>query len=213
MERGTLRRIFGKVAAVIAVVATLAFYTFGFQIGQGYYQDWQQSRPETTIEMVDKAPSPTENLPWAEAGVALLGAYGIGAAAIAAGKKKDRSGYGGGYSSGYSNSSGGGNFFFFGGSGSGGGGGGDGKGAAAALVIVGAAALAAGATVVSYHAVKRNFFTGEGPVGEKPAWERDLWKYESPPPAPAPAPDPIIVKSKPVPFKKKAASAPGGFSL
>jgi len=208
MERGTLRRIFGKVAAVIAVVATLAFYTFGFQIGQGYYQDWQQSRPETTIEMVDKAPSPTENLPWAEAGVALLGAYGIGAAAIAAGKKKDRSGYGGGYSSGYSNSSGGGNFFFFGG-----GGGGDGKGAAAALVIVGAAALAAGATVVSYHAVKRNFFTGEGPVGEKPAWERDLWKYESPPPAPAPAPDPIIVKSKPVPFKKKAASAPGGFSL
>lgn len=182
MERGRLRRIFGKVAACVAVAATFAFYALGFQIGHAYYQDWQQNKAEVTAtwQQPSQHKDYTSNLPWAEAGIALVGAYGVGAAAIAAGKRKDR-GYGGYSSSGYSSSSSNDGFFwgYMWGSSSGRSSGGsssgsskDNGGAAAAVVIIGAVALAAGASVVSYKAVKANFFTGEKPLNDKYEWKR-----------------------------------------
>jgi hypothetical protein len=181
MERGRLRRIFGKVATVVAVAATMAFYALGFQIGHAYYQEWQQNKAEVTAEWSQPREHKdyTANLPWAEAGIALVGAYGVGAAAIAAGKRKDSYG-GGGYSSGYSSSSSNDGFFWgymWGSSGRSGGSSSSGSskdngGAAAAVVIIGAVALAAGASVVSYQAVKRNFFTGEKPLNDKYEWKR-----------------------------------------
>ncbi len=173
VERGRLRRIFGKVAAVVGVIATVAFYALGFQIGAAYVQDYQNSKaPETSISMVEQQASPTANLPWAAAGAAMAVSYGAGFAAIAAGKKRDRYGYSG---SSYSGSSSNDGFFWgymFGSSGNSGGSSrssssSDSKGAAAAIVIVGAAAIAAGATVVNYKGVRANFFTGEEPLKKK----------------------------------------------
>ncbi|MEZ0260870.1 MAG: hypothetical protein ACAH80_07660 [Alphaproteobacteria bacterium] len=183
MERGRLRRIFGKVAAVIAVAATFAFYGLGAQIGHAYYQEWQQNKTDVVISQTMNQPRPTENLPWAATGVALVGAYGMGAAAIAAGKRKDRGYSGGGYSSGYNNSSSNDGFFWgymwgssgrSGGSSSSSGSSKDNGGAAAAVVIIGAVALAAGASVVAYKAVKSNFFTGEEPLKDEWKWKTEV---------------------------------------
>lgn len=167
MERGGLRRVFGKVAAVIAVAATLAFYGLGFNIGHAYYEQWQANKAETVATWVQPAQKHTENLPWAAAGTAAALAYGAGFAGIALGAKK-RS-YGGYYGSSYSSSSSNDGFwlgYVLGGNGSGGRSSGGGSsndkgGAALALVVIGGVALAAGASVVSYKAVKGNFFTGE----------------------------------------------------
>lgn len=234
MERGRLRRIFGKVAAVIAVAATFAFYGLGAQIGHAYYQEWQQNKTDVVISQTMNQPRPTENLPWAEAGIALVGAYGVGAAAIAAGKRKDRGYGGGGYSSSYNSSSNDGFFwgYMWGSSGRSGGSSSSGSskdngGAAAAVVIIGAVALAAGASVVAYKAVKGNFFTGEPPLSEEWKWKTEVKDspFGSPvptnanqipettsssswPPATQPAPQPAPEMSEPGGTKVKK-----GFNL
>lgn len=175
--RGSLKKIFGRVAAVAALAATVAFYGLGFQIGQAYYQQWQQNKAEVT-QTWDAAAAHrdyTENLPWLEAGAAITVAYGAGAAAIAAAKsrRRDYEGYysthgyrGGGYYGGGSYSNGNDGFWlgYVLGNSNGGGSrssysssGKNNGGAAAAIVIVGAVALAAGASVVSYKALKENF--------------------------------------------------------
>lgn len=173
----SLRKIFGKVAACIAVAATIAFYSLGFTIGHAYYEQWQDNKASVTQSWDAHASQhdKTENLPWALAGGALALSYGAGFTGIALGRKKQSSSYSGGssYDSGYRSND---NFWwgYWMGSSSGRSGGSsssssssnDKGGAAAALVIVGAAALAAGATVVSYKAVKANF-TGEEPEPEE----------------------------------------------
>jgi hypothetical protein len=171
----SLRKIFGKVAACIAVAATLAFYGLGLNISNAYYQQWQENKAAVTQTWDGGGAARhdrTENLPWALAGGALALSYGAGFAGIALGRKKQGSSYGGSsyYDSGHHSSNDG----FWWGYWAGGGGrsGGsssssssstkDNGGAAAAIVIVGAVALAVGGTVVSYKAVKANF-TGEEP--------------------------------------------------
>jgi len=177
-QRGKLRRIFGKVAAVVSLAATFAFYALGFNIGHAYFNEWQANKAETSVTQTYNETAPrqdyTANLPWAAAGTALALSYGAGFAGIALGKRKDDDGYS--YSSYGGSSSGSSDNFWLGyvlGSNNGGssrsssGSSKDNGGAAAALVIVGAVALAAGASVVSYKAVKGNFFTGEPPIIDK----------------------------------------------
>lgn len=215
-ERGKLRRIFGKVAAVVSLAATFAFYALGFNIGHAYYAEWQANKAETAVTQTYQETAPREdhtaNLPWAAAGTALALSYGAGFAGIALGKRKDRDGYS--YSSSYSSSGSSDNFWLGyvlgsnNGGGSGGGGGKNNGGAAAAVVIIGAVALAAGASVVSYKAVKGNFFTGEPPIFDK---EKDaLTQLASKPERPllediqtkteiAPEPEPVPSTPEPVP--------------
>lgn len=221
--RGTLRRIFGKVAAVVALAATVVFYGLGFQIGHAYYAEWQSNKAAETQTYEATQPARqdhTANLPWVAAGASLGLAYGMGFAGIALGKKKDSYTYGSYGSSG----SGGNDNFWLGyvmGSNNGGGGSSSSSknngGAAAAIVIVGAVALATGASVVSYKAVKGNFFTGEPPIfksevkdtleelaskSSRPSLEETFAaKAEAKPPAPSsppPAPEPSGTANDPV---------------
>ena len=161
-EKGSLRRAFGKVAAVVSLVATMAFYALGFNISAAYYNQWQDNKADATaVTQTWKAPAQdrTAHLPWGQAGGALGISLAAGFTGIALGRR--RNSYGGGsgyYSSGSSNDG-----FFWGymmGSSNSGGGGSssDDAGGAAALLVGGAAvALAAGASVVSYKALKANF--------------------------------------------------------
>lgn len=205
-QRGTLRRIFGKVAAVIAVAATLVFYGLGFQIGHAYYEQWQDNKAAATETWNATTPAAdhTANLPWVAAGASMGLAYGAGFAGIALGKKKDRYYYGGG---GSNYSSGGNDNFWLGyvlGSNNGGSRSSgsssskDNGGAAAALVIVGAAALAAGASVVSYKAVRANFGTGEPPIfaeEKRPSLTEIADSTFKPRIEETPAPAPVVVEA------------------
>lgn len=217
MERGRLRRIFGKVATAVAVVATVAFYALGFQIGAGFYHQWQENKAPTAVTQVEHVDH-TANLPWAAAGVAGAVAYGAGFAGIAAGKKRDTYGYGG-YSS-YSSSNDDGFLwgYVLGSSGRSGGSSSsssskDNGGAAAALVIIGAAALAAGATVVSYKAVKANYFTGEPPLSasknrtslEELSASKSFKRFNQPAEKPEPITDTVV---KPEPAATETPATP-----
>jgi hypothetical protein len=67
----------------------------------------------------------------------------------------------------------------------------DNGGAAAAIVIIGAAAIAAGASVVSYKAVKANFF---GPPDEEELRSRDTSPYYR---TITPEPEPVFKTPEP----------------
>jgi hypothetical protein len=162
-KKGSLRRAFGKALALVSLAATMAFYAFGFQIGAGFYNQWQENKAEVTQSQGWTADHKdyTKDLPWAPAGAALAGSFGAGLTAIALGKKKRDSGGSGYYGgSSYSSSDDG---FWWGywmgssNSSSSSSSSSDNGGAAAVLVIGAAAALAAGASVVSYKALKANF--------------------------------------------------------
>lgn len=217
--RGSLKRIFGRVAAVASLVGTLVFYGLGFQIGHAYYQQWQANKAETTQTQVYDAQAEfqqqahkdyTSGLPWLPALGALGLAYGAGFAGMAAAKsrRKDYDEYyrvsyssrGGYYNSGYHSHNDG---FWLGyvlGNSNGGGGGGyrssssnnNNGGAAAAVVIIGAVALAAGASVVSYKSLKENF---------KP--DPDRWKKADAELAEKEAKEALLRESKEDLFKKK----------
>ncbi|MEZ0226120.1 MAG: hypothetical protein ACAH83_16310 [Alphaproteobacteria bacterium] len=175
----SLRKIFGKVAACIAVAATMAFYALGFNISAAYYNQWQDNKAAVTQTWDAHAQHDrTENLPWLAAGGAMVLSYSAGFSALALAKRKRSSSYGGGsgyYDSGYRGND---NFwlgYWMGNSGgrssssSSSSSSKDNGGAAAAIVIIGAAAIAAGASVVSYKAVKENFFGEPDPEEvEKP---------------------------------------------
>lgn len=173
----SLRKIFGKAAACLAVAATIAFYCLGGLIGHAYYAQWQDNKAAVTQTWDAQAQHDrTENLPWLAAGSALAMSYGAGFAGIALGRKRQSSTYSGGssyYDSGYRSND---NFWlgYWMGSSSGRSGSSSSSsssnnngGAAAAIVIIGAAALAAGGTVVSYKAVKANFTGEEEPQPEE----------------------------------------------
>ncbi len=187
-----LKGIFGKAAALASLAGTLMFYTFGFQIGEGYYKHYEDSKAGVT--MTENYKEPTDNLPWLPAGGSLALAFGAGAAGIAAGRSRRKdlkeyyaNNYSGG-SSAYYNSYGYNDDWFFwywmgrnsgggGGGGSSGSWGGDSKdngGLALALVVVAGVALAASASVVSYEALQKNF--GEQGVKPPPSPD-DKFKY------------------------------------
>lgn len=174
-KKVSLKSIFGKVAAVIALGATIAFYALGFNIGHAYFQQWQENKAEVTQTQTWDGASQhqdrTANLPWGAAAGSFGVAIGSGLAGIALGKKAreergEYGGYSGGYGSGYSSYGNNDNFwlgYVLGSNNSSSGSSrsssssSDNGGAAAAIVIVGAAALAASASVVTYKALKANF--------------------------------------------------------
>ena len=162
-EKGSLRKIFGKVAAVIALGATIAFYALGFNISAAYYNQWQDNKaPAAVTQTWDQHQDKTANLPWGEAAGALGISLAAGFSGIALGKKRNSYGSYGGSSGYYGNNSNDGFFwgYMMGSSNSGSSSSSsssDNGGAAAAIVIVGAAALAASASVVTYKALKANF--------------------------------------------------------
>jgi hypothetical protein len=155
-NKGSLRRAFGKVAAVVALAATIVFYGLGFQISKGFYDQWQENKAGVTAT---QTVNHTDNLPWVPAGGALGISLAAGFTGIALGRR--RNSYGG-YSSasGYSSNNDG---FFWGymwgssGSSSSSSSSSDSGGEAAVLVAGAAIALAASASVVTYKALKANF--------------------------------------------------------
>jgi hypothetical protein len=161
--KGSLRRIFGKVAAVVALAATIAFYGLGFNISKAYYDQWQENKAEVTATQSwsqAQHKDYTKDLPWAPAGGALALSFGAGLAGIALGKKRESSGSGYSGGSSYSSSDDG---FWWGymmgssNSSSSSSSSDDNGGAAVVLVAGAAVALAAGASVVTYKALKANF--------------------------------------------------------
>lgn len=80
----SLRKIFGKAAACIAVAATLAFYCLGGIIGHAYFAQWQDNKTAVTQTWDGGSArhDRTENLPWALADGALAASYGAGIAGI-----------------------------------------------------------------------------------------------------------------------------------
>ena len=177
-----LKAIFGKAAALISLAGTLLFYSLGFTITKAYYEDYKESKSAVTQTWDHK--SPTENLPWAPAGGALVVAFGAGAAGIAAGRSRRKemkdyyaSNYEGGSTAYYNSYGYNDNWFFWywmGQNSRGGGGWGgsssssssssDNKGLALVFVGAAAVALAASASVVTYEALQKNF----GGQGLKP---------------------------------------------
>lgn len=177
-----LKAIFGKAAALLSLAGTLALYSLGFTITKAYYDDYKDNKPAVTQTWDHK--SPTENLPWGEAGAAALLAFGAGAAGIAAGRSRRKemkdyyaSNYEGGSSNYYNSYGYNDNWFFWywmgqnsgGGRGWGGGGGSsssssDNKGLALVFVAAAAVVVVASASVVTYEALHKNF----GDQGLKP---------------------------------------------
>lgn len=162
--KGSLRRIFGKVAAVVALAATVVFYGLGFQISKAYYDQWQDNKAQVTATQSwdqGQHKDHTKDLPWAPAGGALALSFAAGATGIALGKKKNSAGsgyYGGGSS--YSSSDDG---FWWGywmgsSNSSSSSSSSDDNGGAALVLVAGAAiGLAAASSVVTYKALKANF--------------------------------------------------------
>lgn len=163
-----LKNILGKIAAVISLAASIIFYPLGFQVGRGFYEQWQHNK-EVATKTWDgeyRGNEHTKDLPWGTAVAAFGTSLAAGFTGLAIAKSKRRQAEEEGYitpSSSYYASRDDDNFFMgymlgsSNGSSSSSSSSGNNGGAAAAIVIVAVAAAAASAGVVSYKSMKANF--------------------------------------------------------